>query len=96
MNELTVDLEDGRALTVPLAWYPRLVHGNQRERSRWRLLGRGLGIHWPDLDEDIRVGSLLPGRRSTESQESLKCWLATRVSNRSKKKKPTGRRTRRD
>lgn len=54
-DELSVDLEDGRTLVVPLAWYPRLVHGSKRERTRWRLIGRGLGIHWPELDEDISV-----------------------------------------
>jgi len=77
-DELRVDLEDGRTLVVPLAWYPRLVHGNKRERSRWRLIGRGLGIHWPELDEDISVEGLLAGRPSSESQDSLKRWLESR------------------
>ena len=59
---LAVDLVDGRTVTVPLAWYPRLAHGSPAERSNWRLIGRGDGIHWPDLDEDISVESLLAGR----------------------------------
>jgi hypothetical protein len=66
-DELTVQLEDGRTVAVPLVWYPRLLHGTRRERARWRLIGRGVGIHWPLLDEDIRVDGLLAGRRSGES-----------------------------
>jgi hypothetical protein len=69
---------DGRTLTVPLAWYPRLAHGRPEERANWRLIGRGEGIHWPDLDEDISVDGLLAGRRSGESQASLARWLAER------------------
>ena len=67
-DELTVQLEDGRTLAVPLVWYPRLLHGSKRERARWRFIGRGVGIHWPSLDEDISVEGLLAGRRSGESQ----------------------------
>ena len=74
-DELSVVLEDGRTLVVPLAWYPRLSHSSQRQRSRWRLIGRGLGIHWPQIDEDISIEGLLAGRRSGESQASLKRWL---------------------
>jgi hypothetical protein len=77
---LAVELVDGRTLTVPLAWYPRLLHGTAAERSHWRLIGRGEGIHWPDLDEDISVESLLAGRPSGESQASLKRWLVARGS----------------
>jgi hypothetical protein len=58
---LTVDLTDGRTISVPLAWYPRLAHGTEAERSRWRLIGQGEGIHWPDLDEDLSVAGLLAG-----------------------------------
>lgn len=95
-DELSVDLEDGRTLVVPLAWYPRLVHGSKRERTRWRLIGRGLGIHWSDLDEDISVEGLLAGRSSSESQKSLKRWLETRVSTWSNKRmQPTARKARR-
>ena len=67
-DELTVQLEDGRTLAVPLVWYPRLLHGSKRERARWRFIGRGVGIHWPSLDEDISVEGLLAGRRSGESR----------------------------
>ena len=75
---LTVDLADGRTITVPLAWFPRLAHGSPTERANWRLIGGGAGIHWPELDEDISVESLLKGWRSGESQESLRRWLLTR------------------
>ena len=79
-DALVVELVDGRTLTVPLAWYPRLAHGRPAERANWRLIGRGEGIHWPDLDEDISVEGLLAGRRSGESQASLTRWLAARPS----------------
>ena len=75
---LVVELSDGRSVSVPLAWYPRLLHGTAPERGRWELIGRGEGIHWPDLDEDISVEGLLAGRPSGESQRSLKRWLASR------------------
>lgn len=75
---LLVELSDGRAISVPLAWYPRLVHGTSAEREHWRLIGRGRGIHWPDLDEDISVDNLLDGKPSGESQASLKRWLSAR------------------
>jgi hypothetical protein len=77
-DTLTVHLSDGRTLSVPLAWYPRLLHGSPKERNRWRLIGGGEGIHWPDLDEDISVENLLSGNPSGESQESFKHWLAKR------------------
>jgi len=75
---LTVDLADGRTITVPLAWCPRLAHGSAVERADWRLIGGGAGIHWPELDEDISVESLLKGWRSGESQESFRGWLLMR------------------
>jgi hypothetical protein len=75
---LTVELVDGRSVSVPMLWFPRLVDGTPDERSNWRLIGRGEGIHWPDLDEDISVAGLLAGRRSGESQRSLKRWLELR------------------
>ena len=78
-DELIVELVDGRTLTVPIAWYPRLLNGNRRERARRRLIGDGVGIHWPDLDEDISVADLLAGRMSAESQPSLARWLAKRA-----------------
>jgi hypothetical protein len=73
-----VDLADGRTITVPLVWFPRLAHGSAAERENWRLIGGGEGIHWPDLDEDISVESLLLGRRSGETPESLRRWLDAR------------------
>ncbi len=73
---LTVELSDGRSMFVPLAWYPRLMHGTPEERSNWRLIGQGVGIHWPALDEDVSVDNLLAGRASGESQRSLKHWLS--------------------
>lgn len=77
-DALAVDLSDGRTVIAPLAWYPRLLHGTSEERKRWRLIGRGEGIHWPDLDEDISIDGLLAGRPSAESQRSFKRWLAER------------------
>ena len=77
-DTLTSELSDGRTISVPLIWYPRLIHGTVRERNNWRLIGGGQGIHWPDLDEDISVESLLAGRASGESQPSLKRWLESR------------------
>ena len=77
---LSVGLSDGRTISVPLAWYPRLVHGSTAERRNFRLVGRGEGIHWPDLDEDLSVAGLLSGRPSGESQASLNRWLAGRES----------------
>lgn len=67
-DTLTVELADGRSISVPLAWYPRLVHGTPEERSDWRLIGEGAGIHWPMLDEDVSLENLLLGRASEESQ----------------------------
>jgi hypothetical protein len=78
-DSLTVDLSDGRTIVVPLPWFPRLLHGTPAERSNFRLVGNGSGIHWPDLDEDISIEGLLAGRRSGETQTSLGRWLASRV-----------------
>ena len=77
-DALMADLADGRTITVPLAWFPRLAHGTPAERDNWRLIAGGEGIHWPDLDEDISVESLLAGRPSGETQESLRRWLQQR------------------
>jgi Protein of unknown function (DUF2442) len=76
--ELTVDLSDGRTISAPLAWYPRLVHATQPERNHWRLIGQGKGIHWEDVDEDISVENLILGKPSSESQVSFEKWLAAR------------------
>ncbi len=75
---LVVELVDGRTITVPVTWYPRLAHGTQAERRSWRLIGEGEGIHWPELDEDISIEGLLAGRRSGETQASLRRWLQGR------------------
>jgi len=77
---LSVDLSDGRTISVPLGWYPRLEHASAAERARWRLIGRGQGIHWPDIDEDISIKGLLAGNPSGESQRSFKRWLQNRHS----------------
>jgi hypothetical protein len=84
-EEMAVDLADGRTIIVPLAWYPRLVHATPKERKKWRLIGNGAGIHWPDLDEDISVQNLLAGKPSGESQGSLQRWLEGRSSRLKKK-----------
>ena len=76
-DTLTAELADGRSISVPLAWYPRLAHAAPDERRNWRLIGGGHGVHWPDLDEDISVEGLLAGRPSGESQRSFRRWLAT-------------------
>lgn len=76
---LSVELIDGRTVSVPLVWYPRLAHATPAERAHWRLIGRGEGIHWPDLDEDISIANLLAGKRSGESQRSFKRWLEQRA-----------------
>ncbi len=78
-DALIVDLADGRTVSVPLAWYPRLLHGSAAERQNWRLIGSGEGLHWPDLDEDISVENILLGKASGESQSSLKRWLEQRA-----------------
>jgi hypothetical protein len=75
---LSVELVDGRVVSVPLVWYPRLSHSTLDERRNWRLIGRGEGIHWPDLNEDISVANLLAGKRSGESQRSFARWLELR------------------
>ena len=77
-DSMTALLDDGRMLSVPLAWYPRLLDGSQEERGRFELIGNGEGIHWPDLDEDISVEGLLAGRRSAESAASLTKWKQSR------------------
>lgn len=79
-DTLSVELADGRVLSVPLSWYPRLLHGTAAEREHWELIGEGDGIHWPDLDEDLSVEGLLAGRRSGETKKSFDRWLAPRAS----------------
>lgn len=77
-DTLGVDLSDGRTISVPLAWFPRLVHATLEERNNWRLIGKGQGIHWEDIDEDISIEGLLAGNPSGESQASFKKWLSQR------------------
>jgi hypothetical protein len=78
-DTLSVELSDGRTLSVPLAWFPRLLHATPSERLDWRLIGNGEGIHWPSIDEDISVEGLIAGRPSGESAQSLKDWLSRRA-----------------
>jgi len=77
-DTVSVDLSDGRTISAPLAWFPRLLHATRKERENWRLVGKGAGIHWEDLDEDISVENLLLGQASGESQASFKKWLSSR------------------
>ncbi len=77
-DTLSVDLEDGRTISVPIGWYPRLAHGTPEERANVQISGAGYGFHWPALDEDIGVEGLLLGKRSAESQASFQRWLENR------------------
>jgi hypothetical protein len=77
-DTLSVELEDGRTISVPIGWYPRLAHGTALERSNFQISGAGRGLHWPDLDEDIGVEGLLLGKKSTESPASFERWLQKR------------------
>ena len=77
-DDLIAELADGRKISVPLAWFPRLLQGSPEERNNWRLIGNGEGIHWPDLDEDISAENLIFGQPSGESQISLNRWLRSR------------------
>lgn len=79
IDTLSVDLSDGRTISVPLAWFPRLLHATKEERNNWRLIGKGHGIHWELIDEDISVEGLLAGRPSGESQLSFSRWLEGRT-----------------
>jgi hypothetical protein len=88
-RDFTVRLADGRRVIVPLTWYPRLLKASRAERAKWRVLGDGYAIEWPDLDEHIGVESLLAGHASGESVKSLKAWLASR-----RKQKTAGSRKR--
>ena len=79
-DTLSVELSDGRTISVPVDWYPRLTHATEQQRANWRIIGRGEGIHWEDVDEDISVGALLAGKPSGESLSSLRAWLESRQS----------------
>jgi Protein of unknown function (DUF2442) len=78
-EHLAVHLVDGRSVTVPLAWFPRLLHGTPAEQANWRLQGDGYGVEWPDLDEHIGIEALLAGRGSGESAESFGRWMRARA-----------------
>jgi hypothetical protein len=84
-EEISVDLQDGRTVIAPLGWFPRLAHATQKERNNWRLIGKGVGIHWPDLDEDVSINNLILGKPSSESQRSLQKWLSGRTSGKKRK-----------
>jgi hypothetical protein len=77
-DTLSVDIEDGRTIAVPIGWFPRLAHGTPAELANFQISGSGYGIHWPDLDEDIGIEGLLLGKKSTESPSSLEKWLKKR------------------
>ena len=77
-EQLTLSLEDGRVVSVPLSWYPRLCYGSHQERQHFQIGGAGFGIHWPDLDEDIGVEGILLGKKSMESQASFQQWMEKR------------------
>ena len=77
-----VRFDDGRSLSLPLAWYPRLVHGSHSERNTFELIGGGEGVHWPLLDEDLSAAGFLAGRASGEAASSIKRWLKSRRSTR--------------
>ena len=79
---LSADLADGRTITVPIEWYPRLLHGTPGERDNWDLSGDGAHIHWPDLDEDISTEGLIAGWPSRETEESFNRWLEAKKAGR--------------
>ena len=88
-DTLSVDLEDGRTIAVPIGWYPRLAHGTPAERANFQISGAGYGIHWPELDEDIGIEGLLLGKQSTESAISFERWLQRRKSKATPRNRPT-------
>ena len=87
-DSLTIVLNDGRSVSAPLEWYPRLLHGTSEERKNWRLVGDAEGIHWPDLDEDISVEGLIAGKVSGESQRSFAKCVEQRTQQALKNRKP--------
>ncbi len=79
-DTILLNLVDGRTMTVPIVWYPRLWYGTKAERAHFELLDEGRYVHWPDLDEDLSIEGMVAGRRSGENAESLRKWLAARNS----------------
>lgn len=69
-NEVIVHLTDGRTISTPLVWYPRLLGATQAQRDRWELLGNGEGIHWPEVDEDLSVAGFLRGEKAVVPRRS--------------------------
>ena len=69
-DALIAELSDGRTISVPLCWYPRLVHATLEERDNWELIGTGEGVHWPDLDEDLSIEGIL-GRQEVRRKPTL-------------------------
>ena len=67
-DRLVVDLADGRSVSVPLAWFPRLLHATCQERDNWEIAGAGYGIHWPEVDEDLSVEGLLRGAPAPQAK----------------------------
>lgn len=80
-DSLNVELSDGRNIAVPLEWFPRLLNATPKERNNWKIIGKGNGIHWNDIDEDISVEGLILGRPSGESQSSFQKWMKQRAIN---------------
>jgi len=77
-DTLIVSLTDGRVISTPLAWFPRIWYGTPTERANFEIIGDGNYIHWPELDEDLSISGILAGRRSKENPGSLKKWLESR------------------
>ena len=73
-ESLSVSLDDGRVVSVPISWYPRLSNATPGHRAVWQFIGRGHGIHWPELDEDISVENMLLGQPSGEGARSFARW----------------------
>ena len=71
-DDLVVDLADGRTISVPLAWYPRLLHATREQREKWQIAGGGFGIHWPDIDEDLSTNGLLRGSPASKPSAPAK------------------------
>ena len=71
-DTMSVDLADGRTITVPLAWYPRLLDATPAQRNNWQACGGGFGIHWPDLDEDLSTQGLLAGAPAPPTRDTVR------------------------
>ena len=78
-DSLVIELVDGRSISVPIAWYPRLWYGTPDEQAKYSLIGDGKYIHWSELDEDLSIAGVLIGRRSGESSQSLRKWLTEHI-----------------